>query len=241
MALDLLWQAAQTAHHHAQHAAAHAQSHGGTLRWLARFGIPGLFVVAALDTSIFPIPIPACTDLLLLLLVAGHPDTWLLYVFITIAAAMLGSYVAYRIGKKGGEAILDRWVPKRILRPVRKQVEKNGFWSVAVAALLPPPMPMTPVAIAAGALKVPTKTFVIAFGCFRFLQYLAVGWLAHIYGRHLMRWWREYAGNAWEPILWTFVGILVAGIAFGAWQLWRIQKQTPKSKKPLGEEVGAAK
>jgi membrane protein YqaA with SNARE-associated domain len=237
MTLDAAWQAARaTAHHPAAHQAAH-----GTLRWLARFGIPGLFVVAALDTSVCPIPIPACTDLLLLLLVAGHPDTWLVYVLVTIAAAMLGSYTSYRIGKKGGEEILDRWVPKRFLHPIRRQVEKNGFWSVAVSALLPPPMPMTPVAIAAGALKVPTRTFLIAFGCFRFLQYLAVGWLAHIYGRRLMHWWRQYAGEAWTPIVWTLVVILVLGIAFGAWKMWQIQKRAPQGKKPLSKTLSAAK
>ena len=235
MMLDVLQQAAHSAaQHHAQHAGAHQ---GGTLRWMAHFGMPGMFIVAALDTSLVPIPIPACTDLLLLLLVAAHPDTWLVYVFITIAAALIGSYSSYRLGKKGGEQILDRWVPKRYLRPITRHVEKNGFWSVAVAALLPPPMPMTPVAIAAGALKVPTKTFFISFGCFRFLQYLAVGWLAHIYGRKLMHWWRQYVGDAWTPIVWTLVILLVLGIAFGAWKVWRMQKQAPTSKKLVGEKV----
>lgn len=207
-------------------AARQAAQHGGhgSLRWLAGFGPPGLFVVAAMDTSLLPIPIPACTDLLLLLLVAGRPDWWLLYVFITIAAALIGSYTSFRIGEKGGEAILDRYVPEKYLQPIRRRVEESGFWSVAIAALLPPPMPMTPVAIAAGALKVPVKTFLIAFGCFRFLQYLAVAWLAHTYGRKVLQWWHEYVGDAWEPIVWTLVALLVAGIALGAWKFWRTQK-----------------
>jgi membrane protein YqaA with SNARE-associated domain len=211
----------------AQHSAAapHHSAHHGTLHWLASFGAVGMFVVAAIDTSFIPLPIPACTDLLLLLLVASHPSTWLLYVFITLAGSLVGSYTSHQVGAKGGHAILERFVPKKYLGPITKYVDSHAFWSVSLAALLPPPMPMTPVALAAGALKVPRLKFILAFGSFRFLQYLAVGWLAHKYSRQMMHWWHRYFGAAWEPIVWTMVGITALGIAYGVWKVLKMRKE----------------
>src|SRR5277367_3165438 len=85
-------------------------AHG--LHWLMGFGTLGLFAVSTIDSSIIPLPLPGSTDLLLILLVAhrGNP------VFAAVAAivgSILGGYLTWATGAKGGEAALHRYLPRR--------------------------------------------------------------------------------------------------------------------------------
>ena len=81
-------------------------------RWLIHFGLLGIFAVAAIDASVIPLPLPGSTDLLVLLLAAHRGNPWLL-----AAAAIrepIGGYLTWSAGKKGGEAMLKRYVPEAI-------------------------------------------------------------------------------------------------------------------------------
>ncbi len=88
-------------------------AHG--LHWLMGFGTLGLFGVSVIDSSIIPLPVPGSTDLLLILLVAHRADP----VFAAVAAivgSILGGYLTWAAGAKGGEAALHRYLPKRFAR-----------------------------------------------------------------------------------------------------------------------------
>src|SRR5580698_4964001 len=137
------------------------------LRWLASFGGIGIFAVAIVDSSVIPLPLPGSTDLLLLLLAAHRGTTaltaaWL--AFCAIAGSMVGGYLTWSAGRKGGEVALERYVPKRFLGKITGWVEKQGAWSVGISAILPPPVPLTPFLLAAGALKVPRGRFLLFYG-----------------------------------------------------------------------------
>ena len=66
--------------------------------WLIHLGAFGLFLVAVVDSSVVPLPLPGSTDLLLLWLVAHSGDPWRLAP-IAVAGSMLGGYTTWHIGR----------------------------------------------------------------------------------------------------------------------------------------------
>ncbi len=178
--------------------------------WLTHLGVLGLFSVAVIDSSVIPLPLPGSTDLLLLWLVAHGGDPWLLAPT-AIAGSILGGYTTWHIGRGGGEAALRHYVPARLLGRVVKWVERHRILAVFVPALLPPPLPLLPFALASGALGVSRRRFLIVFGAARALRYSLVAWMGFVYGRTVVR---LYSGSLqkWStPLLGLFVALMVAG------------------------------
>jgi membrane protein YqaA with SNARE-associated domain len=224
----------------ARHAGGRANSrhNGHLLRWLMSFGALGLFGVAIVDSSVIPLPLPGSTDLLLLLLTAQRGTTvisavWL--AFCALAGSLVGGYLCWGAGRKGGEVALERYVPKGLHGKVTEWVKHYGAWSVAVAAILPPPIPLTPFVLAAGALKVSRGRFMVSYSAARTVRYGLLAWLGITYGRHVVRLWeRELAG--WSTvILWSYAGLVVAGIAYGVWKFRRGRTARREAGSPASE------
>ncbi len=186
--------------------------------WLTHLGAMGLFFVAIVDSSPIPLPIPGSTDLLLLWLVAHGGDPWLLAA-LAIAGSLVGGYTTWRLGRRGGEAAMRRYVPARLLRRITGWVERHSVLAVFLPAVLPPPIPLLPFAIAAGALGVSRHRFLAVYGAARTLRYSFIGWLGVIYGRHAIRLWSATLQKWSTPLLCVFVGLLVTGACFGIWKL----------------------
>ncbi len=186
--------------------------------WLTHLGALGLFPVAVVDSSPIPLPIPGSTDLLLLWLVAHGEDPWLLAA-IAIVGSLVGGYVTWNIGRKGGEAAMRRYVPARLRGRVAKWVERHSILAVFLPAVLPPPIPLTPFALAAGALGVSRRRFLVVFGAARTLRYSFIAWLGAVYGRHAIRLWSTTLQKWSTPLICVFVTLLVAGICFGLWKI----------------------
>jgi membrane protein YqaA with SNARE-associated domain len=213
----------------AQRAARSTHKHSA-MHWLVGLGAVGLFPVAAVDASVIPLPLPGSTDLLLLVLASHTPDKWLLFAIVAIAGAMVGAYLSYDLAAKGGTALLERYVPAKYTKWVTRWVKQNPVLSIGLPALLPPPIPLTPFVIAAGALHMPKKKFLVTFAIFRSARYLAEAWLAQYYGKHLIRMWQRYFGESAAPVIWVFAVLLVAGVALLLWRKWREKK--PQGKAP---------
>jgi membrane protein YqaA with SNARE-associated domain len=213
-------------------AATHS-AHG--LHWLMSFGIFGLFAVSVIDSSIIPLPVPGSTDLLLILLVTHRGDPFLAAIAATVGS-ILGGYLTWGTGSKGGEAALHRYMPKRFARRLTGWVESKGTLAVTIAALLPPPFPLMPLLLAAGALGVSRRKFLVSFGLARTFRYALVAWLAEAYGRAMVRAFRHYLAGWSEPLMWTYLGLVVAGVLYGVWKFRRQRRQTSA---PRPATVGA--
>ncbi len=174
-------------------------------------------MVSALDASLIPLPVPGSTDILVLLLAARHSSPWLL-VAAAVGGSVLGGYLTWSTGKKGGEAMLEKYVPRRFHSRLTGWVRRHGITSVATAAVLPPPIPLMPFLLAAGALGVTRKQFFWAFTCARTVRYGVTAWLGMTYGRHVLRLWSRYLAGWAVVILWVFLGLLAAAILFGIWK-----------------------
>jgi membrane protein YqaA with SNARE-associated domain len=185
--------------------------------WVLHLGVAGVFFVAVLDAAPFPLPIPGSTDILILILSANGAYPWLLAPA-AIAGGLVGGYLTWAAGKRGGEKMLDRYAPRRFRSLITSWVKNHGVLSVCLAALLPPPIPLLPFLLAAGALGVTRKQLFIALGIARTLRYGSEAALGAFYGRRILRFWHRDLAQ-WSPVvLYSFLGILVAAIVFGIWK-----------------------
>jgi membrane protein YqaA with SNARE-associated domain len=191
--------------------------------WLAHLGALGIFFVAVVDSSVIPLVIPGSTDLFLLWLIAHGRDPWLLAPC-AVAGSLLGGYSTWQAGRKGGEAALRRHVPALLLRRVTRWVERHPLLSVFLPAVLPPPIPLSPFVLAAGALGVSRNRFLLVFGAARSLRYSVIAWLAVMYGRRVVRMWSGTIDRLSAPLLWCYAGLLVAAVCFGIWKFRRYRR-----------------
>ena len=179
--------------------------------------------------------IPGSTDLLLLWLISHGGNPWLL-VAIAVAGSLLGGYTTWHLGRKGGEAALERFVPRRLQKRVRGWSQQHSILAVMLPAMLPPPIPLWPFLLAAGALGVTWQRFLAAFGAGRALRYALVGWLAVRYGRHVIRLWSATLDKWSAPIGWTFGILMAASLAYGLWKFRRMREKS--SARPVLQTAG---
>ena len=196
--------------------------HGGShlVHLLLSYGIFGLFLVSIVDSSFIPLPLPGVTDIMLVFFAASHANPFLLVAAATVGSA-LGGWFSYRVGQSGGMAFIEKRTPPRIFKAVTNWMEAHAILAVALPALLPPPMPLSPFVLAAGALKMRLRTFMIAFTASRCLRHLIAVLLGIHYGKHVLHFWFKFSdkyGTAILIVLWSFILISVA-IAF--YQLWK--------------------
>ena len=78
---------------------------------------------------------------------------------------------------------------------------------MAVPALLPPPFPIVPFLLAAGAMQYSRKKFVAALALGRGVRFTILAGLGAIYGRHIVRFFSQY----YWPALFTLIGLAVIG------------------------------
>ena len=216
-----------------------ASSHRSPLlRWLVSLGGLGLFCVAIIDSSVIPLPLPGSTDLLLLLLTAHRRTTGSMAVTLAscaFAGSLIGGYLTWSAGRKGGEVALARYVPERFLGRVTRWVQKHGVWSVGLSALMPPPVPLTPFLLAAGALGMPRGQFMASYGAARALRYGLLAWLGITYGRRIVGLWRHELDGWSSAILWTYAGVVALGVAYGIWQMKRANRKRSEREASVEE------
>ncbi len=210
------------------------------LRWLASLGGLGIFGVSIVDSSVIPLPVPGSTDFLLLLLAAHRGSTAVTAIWLAlcaIAGSLLGGYLTWSAGRKGGEVALERYVPNRFLRRITGWVQKHGAWSVGVSAMLPPPVPLTPFLLAAGALNVPRGRFMLFFGIARTLRYGLLAWVGVTYGHHVVRTWLKSMDDWSSTILLAYGGLVLLGICFGLWKFFRGRRSGERTPVPAEDMV----
>ncbi len=175
--------------------------------WLRHLGGVGLVLLGLVDNSI--VPLPGSMDVLTILLAARHSHLWWYYAFMATVGAVIGGYITYGLARKGGKEAFERKLSKRTAEKVFQRFERWGFFAVAVPAILPPPFPIVPFLLAAGALQYSRRKFVGALALGRGVRFTIVAGLGAIYGRHIVRFFSRY----YKPALFTLIGLaVIAGI-----------------------------
>jgi membrane protein YqaA with SNARE-associated domain len=200
------------------------------LGWLIHLGGPGLILLGLADNSL--IPLPGSTDVATILLAAHHRQPWFYYSFMATVAAVLGGYLTYRMARKGGKETLEKKFSQKRVKKLYAIFERWGFASVAIPAILPPPFPIVPMLLAAGAMQYPTKKFLAALTVGRGARFIILGYLGAHYGRSILKFFGEY----YWPVLIGLIAFSVAGGLYGLYEYKRRQKgESVKTAVPLPE------
>jgi membrane protein YqaA with SNARE-associated domain len=196
-------------------------------RWIFHLGGLGFIPLGLLDNSV--IPLPGSMDVLTIVLSARKQELWLYYALMATIGSVIGGYVTYRLARKGGKETLERKFPARTLEKVYRIFGRWGFGAIAIAALLPPPVPMVPFLFAAGAMQYSVGKFLVALTVGRVVRYFFLAFLAGHYGRQVL----TVMSQLGHPVLIAVIALIAAAITAlliilvrkhklrRAWQNWR--------------------
>jgi membrane protein YqaA with SNARE-associated domain len=193
---------------------------------LTTFASPiGILILAALDSTLFfwlPFGIDAAT---VVLSMRGVAPWWAVALLATGGSAA-GALATFWMGRKVGDAGLERFAPSRYLASARKRIEKKTRAGVLAAlSLIPPPFPFTPIVLAAGALEVKAAAFFATLAACRFVRFGIEAYLARRYGPQTLDWLES-------PIVENAVlAFLAVGLALTALTLIRIVRSPARSSR----------
>ena len=180
--------------------------------WMFHLGGIGLIPLGLLDNS--PIPLPGIMDVATILLAGRQQKFWIYYAVMATAGSVIGGFVTYRLARKGGKEALEVRFTRRKVEKVCQIFERWGFTAIAIPAFLPPPVPMVPFLLAAGAMQYPAKKFLLALTLGRISRYLVLGYLAARYGRQILAFIAKHGHPVVVGIILLLIAVAAAGYYF---------------------------
>jgi membrane protein DedA with SNARE-associated domain len=207
---------------------------------VADYGYLAVFVLMALESACIPIPSEVTMLFGGALASEGFAgDAQLSLVGVTIAGVVgnvIGSWVAYGVGRWGGRRVIDRYGRYLLLRPheidrAQAWFERRGELAVFVSRLLP--VVRTFISLPAGIARMPFWRFTVytTLGCVPFVFLLALG------GRLAGDNW-EAVKHTLEPASWAIVAVIVIGIVVYVRRRWR-QVRTEYAAMDAARDEGA--
>jgi membrane protein DedA with SNARE-associated domain len=183
--------------------------------YLGAYGYQAVFVLMVLESACIPIPSEVTMVFGGFLVSRGELDFFWVAMLGTIAN-VVGSWIAYWIGLRGGRPLIERWGKYIFLREheldrAEAWFARRGEMAVFVSRLLP--VVRTFISLPAGVARMPFGKFTLYtfLGCLPWT--FALTWAGLILGDN----W-ETVLRYGEPISWA---IAIAGVAFIAWWLVR--------------------
>jgi membrane protein YqaA with SNARE-associated domain len=174
-------------------------------RWMIRAGGPGLVALGIADNSV--VPLTGSTDVLTIWLAASQRSLWFYYAIMATIGAVLGGYITYALARKGGKEAIEHKFQQQKAAKIVRRFRRWGFWSVFTGAVMPPPFPLVPILLAAGAMQYPRRKFVGALAAGRGVRYSIVAGLGALYGDSIVAFLSRYSKVA----LLILVGLAVIG------------------------------
>ncbi len=179
-------------------------------------GGPGLFIIAFLDSSF--LSFPEVIDLLIIWMVIQHPHRMIYYASMATLGSLVGCFILYYLGRKGGEAFMRRRFQGPHVERALGQVQRYGLLAILVPALLPPPAPFKIFVLMAGVASVPPMTFASALIVGRGLRYFGEGILALWYGQVAIDYLRA---NSETVAVGLAALVVVSAAGYGLWRRTR--------------------
>lgn len=193
-----------------------------------RMGVFGPFVLEALDSSFFYVPLG--NELLLFALIhkaGGPPWMWAAYALAgalgTVAGVLVLDLLMRRVGAEG----IERLVPPKRFARLKSKLESHAGWVVFLASALPPPFPFRVTVMSASALQSPRARMFAAVFFGRALRFAAEALLILYFGRSFLRFMES---PAFEYVVYGLALVAVAGSAFTAYKLFAGGRKKKKKK-----------
>ena len=160
----------------------------------------GLFLLAFLESSFFPVP----PDILLIAMSVAEPDKALWFALICTVGSVLGGMFGYLIGYIGEMAVLEKLFAHNKIQKVHNLFQKYEAWAILIAAFTP--IPYKVFTIAAGVFYVNFRTFVLASIVGRGARFYIEAVLIMLYGQEIVSFIDKYFN--WTTI-WITLALIV--------------------------------
>jgi uncharacterized membrane protein YdjX (TVP38/TMEM64 family) len=134
---------------------------------------------------------------------------------------VLGSLPLYWIGRRGGQALLDRRFGGTRTAAALRWYRRSAFAAILVPAFLPPPLPFKIFAVLAGATALPAWRFALALSLGRGARHVPEGALAAAYGDRAVTAFDDHGSTI------AMVVALAALLATAATLWWRRRARRP--------------
>jgi len=157
----------------------------GVSSWLRHLGGVGLVLLGLVDNSV--IPVPGSMDALTIVLSTNQKQWWPYYAFMATLGSAIGGYLTYQFARRGGKQAMRRRLSRSRAEKVEKRFARWGFAAITIPAILPPPVPMVPFLLAAGATQYPRARFLTALLIGRSIRYSLLALLGGFYGGEILR------------------------------------------------------
>ncbi len=182
--------------------------------WLQQFIVetpvyvaaPAMVIIGALDSSL--LSLPEINDYLVVMRCYTYPSAVFYFPFFAALGSVIGCTLLYSIMQRGGQAVLRRRFRAKDIERVERAYARYGFLTLAIPALLPPPMPFKIFVATAGALEYPRRRFMATIMLARGLRYYVEGTLAIYFGRYVLEFIEHYG----LIILGVVASIVIVGL-----------------------------
>jgi membrane protein YqaA with SNARE-associated domain len=156
-----------------------------TLLTFRHLGAVGLLLLAILDSS--PIPTFCGPDVLIVILVSTRSNPWYEYPAVAAVGSVIGAYITFRLARKAGQAYLASKFGEARASAFMEISKEWGTGALIASAAVPFPFPTSLVFAATGVSEYRLGKFITVVALARGARYTGVAYLAHLYGRHLVR------------------------------------------------------
>jgi len=191
----------------------------GLVQWTQEVFQPlggvGLFILAFIESSFFPIP----PDLLLVVLALAEPEKALFFSLICTIGSVLGGMFGYLIGFVGEETLLRRFVKEEKIEKVHNLFNKYESWAIFIAGFTP--IPYKVFTIAGGVFYINFWKFVLMSFLSRGLRFFLVGISVMYLGRLFL----DYLDGKFDVL-----SIVLVVLIFVIWFIYRMYKRKNSQK-----------
>lgn len=150
-------------------------------------------VLAMCDSSF--VSLPEVNDVLLMTFAINDPGGMVKYVLLTVLGSTIGCALLYAVGRKGGEAFLQKTFTGEKLAKIQRWYQRHGILAVIIPSLLPPPTPFKIFVLSAGTFGISWPKFLTAVVIGRCIRYFSEGILAVMYGETAIRFVQQNYGK----------------------------------------------
>ncbi len=177
--------------------------------WFSAIGLAGLGLMSFTEAFIQPIP----PDALVIPMAASTSDPIrLVSIFLVVTiASVLGSLVAWWMGDKWGQPLLEKFASKSAVRKFNTLVKRYGGFGIFIAAFTP--IPYKVLGWCAGIGKMDRTTFVLAGFIGRSMRFGLEVLVIGVYGEQFI----DFL-SGWQFIVASLFGAL---LLYPAWVWWQ--------------------
>ena len=177
------------------------------------------------------VPLAHSVDLLIAVVAASSPERAFLAAAMSVSGSTLGSLILYEISRRGGRAVLAKHCAPQTIERIHGGMKRYGALMLALPTLIPGPLPMRPMVVAAGVFRMSRLRFIAVIAAARAVRFFAIAIVAVQYGEPAVQYLNQY-GIAGLAVSALVVGTLALRKHFSSQSLPRSERRGGPPRPP---------